>query len=451
MATIYLIDSLIREQTSHFEIFLQKFSKFIPSKKDMKAVLITIGDEILSGNTIDTNSHFIANQLKNIGISVTQIFTISDEVETIKKNLEIAFQLGDLIITTGGLGPTKDDRTKTAFAEFFNDELKLDPETFEHLQKLMVKRKREHLLEINKNQAVVLSKATIFQNENGTAPCQMITQNSKIAICLPGVPYEVKPLIKDKIIPYLKTQFSLKHIASRIISVVDFPESLLALTIENWELSLPQNISLSYLPIGNRVKLRLTAIGENLKNLENDLDQETEKLKPLIQEKVISWSGNEIHEILKEILTNRKLTLSTAESCTGGELAKLLTSVSGSSKYFLGGVIAYEAQKKVHILGVSKKTISEKTTVSEEVAQEMSVGGQQLFQTDISLSTTGVSGPNTDEFNNEIGTVFYSIRVRNFEKTNRLYLPHLERNDFANFVSQRVLQDLVEILVHEKY
>ena len=417
----------------------------------MKAVLITIGDEILSGNTIDTNSNFIATQLKNIGISVTQILTISDEVETIKKNLEIALQLGDLIITTGGLGPTKDDRTKTAFAEFFNDELKLDPETFEHLQKLMIKRKREHLLEINKNQAVVLSKATIFQNENGTAPCQMITQNGKITICLPGVPYEVKPLIKDKIIPYLKTQFSLKHIASRIISVVDFPESLLALTIENWELSLPENISLSYLPIGNRVKLRLTATGENLKNLENDLDQEIEKLKPLIQEKVISWSGNEIHEILKEILTNRKLSLSTAESCTGGELAKLLTSVSGSSKYFLGGVITYEAQKKVQILGVSEKTISEKTTVSEEVVQEMSFGCQQLFQTDISLSTTGVSGPNTDEFNNEIGTVFYSIRVKNFEKTNRLYLPHLERNDFANFVSQRVLQDLVEILVHEKY
>ena len=417
----------------------------------MKAVLITIGDEILSGNTIDTNSNFIATQLKNIGISVTQILTISDEVETIKKNLEIALKLGNLIITTGGLGPTKDDRTKTAFAEFFNDELKLDPETFEHLQKLMIKRKREHLLEINKNQAVVLSKATIFQNENGTAPCQMITQNGKITICLPGVPYEVKPLIKDKIIPYLKTQFSLKHIASRIISVVDFPESLLALTIENWELSLPENISLSYLPIGNRVKLRLTATGENLKNLENDLDQEIEKLKPLIQEKVISWSGNEIHEILKEILTNRKLSLSTAESCTGGELAKLLTSVSGSSKYFLGGVITYEAQKKVQILDVSEKTISEKTTVSEEVAQEMSFGCQQLFQTDISLSTTGVSGPNTDEFNNEIGTVFYSIRVKNFEKTNRLYLPHLERNDFANFVSQRVLQDLVEILVHEKY
>lgn len=413
----------------------------------MKAILITIGDEILSGNTIDTNSNFIAAQLKNIGIAVTQIFTISDEIEVIKKTLKSAFEMGDLIITTGGLGPTKDDKTKTAFAEFFEDELKLDEETFEHLKNLLIKRKREHLLEINKNQAVVLSKAKIFQNENGTAPCQMIEENGKIAIGLPGVPYEVKPLMKDKIIPFLKDKFSLNHISSKIISVVDFPESLLAKTIEDWELSLPKNISLSYLPIGNRVKLRLTGTGNNLQEIDNQLNTETKKLKPLIAEKVISWDGNEIQEILKEILIEKKLTISTAESCTGGELARLITSVSGSSQYFSGGIIPYDFRKKIEILGVSEKTIQEKTVVSEEVAQEMSLGCQKLFKTDISLSTTGVSGPNSDEFNNKIGTVFYSIRVKDFEKTNSLFLPHLERNDFANFVSQRVLQDLVEILV----
>lgn len=415
----------------------------------MKAVLVTIGDEILSGNTIDTNSNFIATQLKNIGISVVQILTIADEIETIKTNLEIAAKLGDLIITTGGLGPTKDDRTKTAFAEFFQDNLVLDETTFEHLRKLLIKRNREHLLEINKNQAFVLSKATVFQNQNGTAPCQMVEENGKIVICLPGVPYEVKPLIKDQIIPYLTDRFSLDYISSRIISVVDFPESLLALTIEDWEISLPPNITLSYLPIGTRVKLRLTAKGSDQSALERQLDEQIEKLKPIIGDKVISWNGNEIQEILKEILIERKLTLSTAESCTGGELARLLTSISGSSAYFLGGVIPYHSQKKIEILNVSEKTIQEKTTVSAEVAQEMSVGCQQLFKSDISLSTTGVSGPNTDEFNNEIGTVFYSIRIKDFEKTNRLFLPHLERNHFANFVSQRVLQDLVEILVHK--
>lgn len=313
----------------------------------------------------------------------------------------------------------------------------------------MIKRKREQLLEINKNQAVVLSKAQIFQNENGTAPCQMISKDGKIAICLPGVPYEVKPLIQNKIIPYLKEHFALQYIVSRIISVVDFPESLLALTIENWELALPENISLSYLPIGNRVKLRLTGVGDDFQIIENQLDKEVEKLRPFIEEKVISWNGNEIQEILKEILTKKNLTISTAESCTGGEIARLITSVSGSSKYFQGGIVPYDYHQKIKILGVSAETISEKTVVSKEVAQEMTLGCQKLFGTDISVSTTGVSGPNSDEFNNEIGVVFYSIRVRDFEKTNRLFLPHLERNDFANFVSQRVLQDLVEILVKE--
>ncbi|MGZ5210274.1 MAG: CinA family nicotinamide mononucleotide deamidase-related protein [Kaistella sp.] len=416
----------------------------------MKAVIITIGDEILSGNTVDTNSNFIAAQLKNIGIPVLQIFTVSDEVETIKNTLKEAFEVADLVITTGGLGPTKDDKTKTAFAEYFDDELKLDEETFEHLRKLMIKRKREHLLEINKNQAMVLTKARVFQNENGTAPCQMIEENGKIAICFPGVPFELKPLISNKIIPYLQNRFSLHHIVTRIISVVDFPESLLALTIEEWEISLPKNISLSYLPIGNRVKLRLTGVGENSAEVENQLDQEIEKVKPLIGEKVISWNGNEIQEILKEIMLQKSLTLSVAESCTGGELSRLITSVSGSSAYFAGGIIPYDYRKKIEILGVSEITISQKTVVSEEVAQEMSFGCQKLFKTDIALSTTGVSGPNTDEFNNEIGTVFYSVRVKDFEKTNRLYLPHMERNDFANFVSQRVLQDLVEILIREK-
>ncbi|MBH2024188.1 MAG: CinA family nicotinamide mononucleotide deamidase-related protein [Flavobacteriales bacterium] len=416
----------------------------------MKAVLITIGDEILSGNTVDTNSNFIATQLKSIGIPVVQIFTVSDEIETIKKTLHSAFEIGDIVITTGGLGPTKDDKTKTAFAEYFHDELKLDDESFEHLRNLMIKRKREHLLEINKSQAVVLSKAHVFQNENGTAPCQMIEENGKIAICLPGVPYEVKPLIKDKIIPYLKSKFSLNHIATRIISVVDFPESLLALTIEEWELSLPENISLSYLPVGNRIKLRLTAVGNNLPEIESQLNEEVVKVKPLIGEKVISWDGNEIQEILKEILKEKNLTISVAESCTGGELSRLITSVSGSSAYFMGGIIPYDYYKKIQILGVLEKTIAEKTVVSEEVAQEMSLSCRNLFKTDISVSTTGVSGPNSDQFNNEIGTVFYSVRIKDYEKTNRLYLPHMERNDFANFVSQRVLQDLVEILVREK-
>ena len=417
----------------------------------MKAVLITIGDEILSGNTVDTNSNFIATELKKIGITVVQILTISDEINSIKKGLQTALDLGDLVIATGGLGPTKDDKTKTAFKEFFNDEIILDPETFDHLRKLFDKRNRGHLLELNKPQAEVLSKAFIFQNENGSAPCQMIRENGKIIISLPGVPFEVKPLIKDKIIPFLAEQFSLNHIVTQTVSVVGIPESLLSDQIESWELALPTAISLSYLPVGNRIKLRLTAQGKSKEDLEKNIENEVQKLKPLIGNNVISWNGDNIEEILKEILDEKKLTVSTAESCTGGELSRLLTSISGSSTYFLGGIVAYDYQKKIEILGVSEKTIQQKTAVSEEVAQEMSLGGQRLFKTNISLSTTGVAGPNSDEFNNEIGIAYFSIRVNDFEKTSRLHLPHFERNDFVNFVSKRVLQDLVEILIKEKY
>ena len=414
------------------------------------AVLITIGDEILSGNTIDTNSNFIATQLKNIGFKVVQIFTISDEIETIKKNLKSAFELGNLVITTGGLGPTKDDKTKKAFAEFFNDTLVSDTETLEHLRQLLIKRKREHLFDINLPQADILSKSKVFQNHNGTAPSLMVEENGKIAICLPGVPYEVKPLIKNQIIPYLQEKFEQNFIVSRIISVVNFPESLLSETIETWELALPSTISLSYLPIANRVKLRLTATGKNEEILNQQLDEEITKLKPLIQDNIISENGDSIEEILHDLLISKNLTISTAESCTGGELSHLITSVSGSSNYFLCGICTYQTQKKSEILGVSEDLIKEKTVVSEEVAQAMSLGCQTLFKTDIALSTTGVAGPNSDEFESEIGTVFYSIRVHNFEKTFKLYLPHLERKDFMNFVSMKVLQDLIEILIKEK-
>jgi len=416
----------------------------------INAVLITIGDEILSGTTVDTNSNFIASELKKIGISVKQIFSISDQIEIIKKTLKSAFEIADLVITTGGLGPTKDDKTKTAFAEFFEDELVLDEETYQHLKKLLVQRKREHLLDINRSQAEVPSRAKVFQNFNGTAPSFLMEKNGKMAICLPGVPFEVKPLIKEQIIPYLKEKFNQNFIVTRAVSVVNFPESLLAKTIENWEENLPSTISLSYLPIANRVKLKLTAIGTDFEELNSIINHQIQKLKPFIEGHLISENGDSIEEILHDILIKKNLTISVAESCTGGELAHLITSISGSSKYFLGGIVAYDFHKKIEILKVSEKTIQEKTVVSEEVAQEMSLGCKNLFKTDISISTTGVAGPNSDEFNNEIGRVFYSIRIGDFEQTFSLFLPHLERKDFMNFVSQKALQDLVMILVSDK-
>ncbi|KMQ69293.1 damage-inducible protein CinA [Chryseobacterium sp. FH2] len=412
------------------------------------AVLITIGDEILSGNTVDTNSNFIATELKNIGIRVSQILTISDEIETIKIALQSAFEIGDLIITTGGLGPTRDDKTKKAIAEFFNDKIALDEVTFNHLKTYMEKRGRLEILERNREQAFVPTKSKVFQNHYGTAPCMMMEQEGKLLFSLPGVPYEVKPLIKDQIVPYLQEKFNLHYISTRIVSVVGIPESILADTIEDWELALPQNIALSYLPVGTRVKLRLTANGDNEAFLQQQLEEEIQKLLPLIKDNVIATSEDKIEKILAEILTERKLTISTAESCTGGELAKMITSNSGSSKYFLGGIVAYATEKKIEILKVKKETVDKFTVVSEQVASEMAEGCQKLFDTRISMSTTGVAGPGKGEDGKEVGTVFYTIRVDEKVITSKLYMPHLDRLDFMNFVSQKIIQDLVGILIN---
>ncbi|MDF2553228.1 MAG: CinA family nicotinamide mononucleotide deamidase-related protein [Chryseobacterium sp.] len=413
------------------------------------AVLITIGDEILSGNTVDTNSNFIATELKNIGVKVVQIFTISDEIEMIKNTLRSAFEIGDLVITTGGLGPTRDDKTKKALAEFFDDEIALDEVTFEHLKGYMERRGRIEILERNREQAFVPTKSTVFQNHYGTAPCMMMEQDGKLSFSLPGVPYEVKPLIKDQIVPYLKDKYNLNYISTRIVSVVGIPESILADQIESWELSLPENLALSYLPVGTRVKLRLTATGTDENLLQFQLENEIQKLFPIIGENIIATSEDKIEKILSEILTQKGFTISTAESCTGGELSLLLTAVPGSSKYFVGGIVTYATQKKIDLLHVSEGTIERFTVVSGEVSREMAEGCQNLFKTDISLSTTGVAGPGKGEDGKDVGLVYYTIKVKNESETFKLYLPHLERQDFIYFVSQKIIQDLVGILIRK--
>ncbi len=411
------------------------------------AVLITIGDEILSGNTVDTNSNFIATQLKEIGIKVLSIFTIPDEESAIVATLGRAFEMADVVFTTGGLGPTKDDITKKAYADFFEDEMIFSDEIYEHLRVYLEKRNRLWILEHNKDQAMVLSKAKIFLNYFGTAPCMILEKNGTYCFSLPGVPYEVKPLVKDQIIPFLKEKLSLDHIVTRIVSVVDIPESILSETIEEWELTLPKHISLSYLPVGTRVKLRLTASGTSQELLNVELENEIQKLIPIIGENIIATHEDKIEKIVGEILSDKKLTISVAESCTGGELAHLITSVSGSSSYFLGSVVTYATQKKIDLLNVNPKTVEEFTVVSEQVASEMAIGCQDLFKTDISVSTTGVAGPRKGEDGKDVGTVFYTIRIGNEGVTSKLFLPHLERLDFMNFVSQKVIQDIVSLLI----
>lgn len=410
----------------------------------MKAALLCIGDEILSGNTLDTNSNFISNQLKEIGIPVVQILTISDQESEIKKALKIAFENAQIVISTGGLGPTRDDKTINALADFFEDTIVRDADTLVHLKGYLERRGRGDLFEINQSQADVLSTAKVILNPNGTAPCQMVERENQVFFCLPGVPSEVKPLIKDHILPILKDKFALQSIVSRSVSVVGIAESKLAQQIESWELNLPEFVQLSYLPLGSRIQLKLSALGNSKIELEERLQQEIEALQLIIGDHIISTSGYKIQEILKDVLLKNKMKISVAESCTGGGIARLITSVPGSSAYFAGGVVVYQTNQKTTVLEVDAQLIQEKGVVSEEVATAMTKGVQDLFQTEIAVSTTGVAGPGTDEFDSEIGRVYYSIRINDQEEVHTLFLPHMEREDFMDFVSQKVLQSVVE-------
>lgn len=413
----------------------------------MTASIISIGDELLSGTTLDTNSNWIAKQLQAIGIELQAVYTIHDDISSIIKTLEIASKDSDIIFTTGGLGPTRDDKTKKALAQFFHDEIVFDSTTFEHLKNYLESKNRADILKLNRDQACVLSTAKIFQNHYGTAPCQMIKNENVCVFCLPGVPFEVKPFLTHQIIPYLVEKEAQMYFVTRNLTVVGIPESLLAERIKEWEDELPQNISLSYLPTGSRIKLKLTSSGGNKAEVEQLIDKQVVKLFPLIKDYLIASKGDKIEEIFHEIILNKKLTISSAESFTSGRLSALLTSNPGSSSYFLGGVTAYSSDQKVNLLGVKQETIDKYTVVSKETAEEMAKGVQKLFKSDIALSTTGVAGPGKGEDGKDVGTAYFTVRIGNESETSKIYLPHFERDDFANFVAQKVLEKLCVLLI----
>lgn len=416
----------------------------------MNAILLCIGDEILSGITPDTNSSFIATELKKIGIGVQKILTVSDELSEIVKAYQEAFEQVDLVISTGGLGPTNDDNTLEAMAKYYGTEIRKDPAILAHLKQLLEKRNRLYLLDLNQNQALSLEKGEVILNLYGTASVQLMDQNRKVAIALPGVPYEMKALLKESILPYLISRFKRTHLVSRFVSVVGIPESQLSFKIADWENSLPSHLSLSYLPLGNRIKLHLKGVSPNKENLEQELQKQIDSLKRLLGSHILSEHGNEIEEIVRDLLARKNLTISVAESCTGGQISKLLVTEPGISEYYYGGIVAYTIEQKEKILGLNSNLIDTHGVVSKEVARAMSEGVQKLFGTDIALSTTGTAGPLGDENHTEVGEVFISVRVKEKERTSRLFLPHFERKDFMNYVAQRALQYLVEMILEEE-
>ena len=375
----------------------------------MQAEIITIGDEILIGQILDSNSKWIAEELNKIGISVYQITSIQDDKQHILKALREAQSNCDIVIVTGGLGPTKDDITKLTLAEYFNDKLILNEEIAEQIKSRFAKINYP-FTEVNKNQALMPTKCVPLKNEFGTAPGMWFEESGKVVISLPGVPYEMKDLLQNSVLPKLTKSFHLPFIVHKTILTYGLGESMLAERIEGWENNLPSFISLAYLPSFGKVRLRLTAKGINKEILEISISNEVQKLSNLISEFIVGYSEDETIEVgVGKLLTEKKQTLATAESCTGGNIAKMITLIPGASNYFVGSIVAYQASIKINELNVNADLIKKHSVVSSQVAEAMAKGIQQKFNTTYAIATTGNAGPTADMTDENVGTVFIAI------------------------------------------
>jgi len=375
----------------------------------MKAEIITIGDEILIGQIVDTNSVFIAAELNKIGVSVYQISSIQDEKQHILTAFKEAESRADIIIITGGLGPTKDDITKHAICEYFNDTLVQDDAVLEHVANLFKKSEHKILTKTNVQQALVPSKAIVLHNANGTAPGMYIKKGNKAFISLPGVPYEMEGLIKEAVIPKLVSEYKTPYIYHKTVLTQGVAESILAERISDWEDALPNFIKLAYLPSIGVVKLRLSAIGEEKESIENAVQSAVSTLLEQIGEVVIGFDEDSPEIAVANLLIDKKQTLAVAESCTGGLIASSITQNEGVSAFFKGAAVTYHSQSKTDVLNVGKKIIEEHSVVSERVAKEMAIGVKKKFKSDYAIATTGNAGPTKGDSGAEIGTVFIAI------------------------------------------
>ena len=377
----------------------------------MIAEIITIGDEILIGQIVDSNSAFIAKELNLIGISVYQITSVQDDKAHILTALKEASGRADVVILTGGLGPTKDDVTKYTFAEYFEDKLVLNEAVLKHVEELFEKYKKTPISDLNREQAMIPSKAKVLHNRNGTAPGMWMEQGKKVFISLPGVPYEMKALMEEEVIPRLQEKYDRPFIYHKTIRTRGEGESAVANRLAAFEEQLPAHIKLAYLPGLGNVRLRLSGKGENEEELIKSVEQQVEGLYELLGD-IISEEQEEDEKIavqISKLLTENKKFLSAAESCTGGALAAEFTTHPGASACFKGGLVSYATQIKSEVLHVREDLIEEHSVVSAEVAEAMAKNAKKLFKTDYALSTTGNAGPTKGDSDAEVGTVYIGL------------------------------------------
>ncbi|MCD4774346.1 MAG: competence/damage-inducible protein A [Bacteroidales bacterium] len=394
----------------------------------MRVEIISIGDEILIGQIVNTNAAWMSQKLNIAGFEVVRISTVSDKKDDIILSINDAVKRVDVILLTGGLGPTKDDITKEALCEYFNTELIFNENAFQQVKTLFSVRGFE-VTEINRKQAELPKSCTPIANHNGTAAGMWFNENGKIIVSMPGVPFEMKPMMTDSVIPELKKHFKTPVILHKTILTQCKGESFLAEIINDWENELPKNIKLAYLPQPGIVRLRLSAKGENAEILNKQVEAEVEKLKKIIPKYIFGYDDDKLEQIIGELLKEKKKTLSTAESCTGGYISHLITSVSGSSEYYLGSIISYSNEIKEYLLGVTKQSMIDYGVVSEQVITQMAKGVKEKLNTDYSIAVSGIAGPSGGSVEKPVGTMWIAIATPEKVIARKfLFGEHRERN-----------------------
>lgn len=379
----------------------------------MKATIVTIGDEILIGQIVDTNSGYIAKALDKIGVQTHEMLSISDDKNHILDTFASLQDNVDLVIITGGLGPTKDDITKKTFCDYFEDVFVRNQEVEDHIVALFTKL-NFNPSQVNKDQALLPSKAQVLKNNYGTAAGMWMQKGKTVFVSMPGVPYEMKGIVNEQLIPKIVSEFKRPYIVHKTILTYGQGESIIAERIENWENQLPEYIKLAYLPSPGRVRLRLTARGENEEVLQKAIQENVESLTNIISDIIVGFDEDEtIEVVIGRLLLQQGKTIATAESCSGGKIAQILSSVAGASNYFRGSVVSYATDTKVSVLGVASETIERFSVVSAEVAQEMALGVQKLMRSDYAIATTGNAGPGKGDSDADVGSVFIALATPN--------------------------------------
>lgn len=410
-------------------------------QQSINAEIITIGDEILIGQIIDTNSAWMGQQLNQIGINVYQITSISDNSLHILKALELATSRVDLILITGGLGPTRDDITKQTITGYFKSKLVRNEQVLKNVQKILGIRGIK-MNELNIRQADVPDNCQIILNSCGTAPGLWFEKNRKVYVFMPGVPFEMKAMMSDILLPQLKEYFKTSAIVHKTLMLCGVAESILALHIEAWEVQLPANLKLAYLPSPGIIRLRLTAKGDSQEGLSKVIGEEIEKVLPLVKEWHYGYDDETLEMVLGNLLNDKGKTLSTAESCTGGKVASMITAIPGSSGYYKGTVVAYANEIKNSMLGISSEIIATNGAVSQLVVEAMARNAVERFNTDYAIGISGIAGPDGGSVDKPVGTIWIAVASRSRVMAKKFLFGHNNRERNIIHASVSALNEL---------